>query len=68
MLPERGYTVQPHAMAQANIRILPSVGARTKARQSLIDRQPFPNHFATFTEATTAARGAGPEFEVVVSS
>lgn len=65
---DKPYTVQPHALAQANIRILPTLGARAVARQSMIDRQPFPNHFATYTEAKAAATKAGPEFEVVVQS
>lgn len=65
---EKSYTVQPCRLAHDDIRLLPTIGARTKARQSLVDRQPFPMHFATYTDAERAARKAGPEFEVVVQS
>ncbi len=65
---ETPYLVQVADTAHLRVRQLPDLQQRTKARQSLINRQPFPARFATYSEAETAARKAGPEFEVVVQS
>lgn len=65
---DKPYAVRVRPEAHTTVRKLPNIGERTKARQSLIDRLPFPGSFATYGEAQLAAKKAGPEFEVVVQS
>lgn len=65
---ETPYLVRPTDAAVLSAARQPTLGARTEARQMLIDRTPFPARFATYAEAKTAADKAGPEFEVVVQS
>lgn len=65
---DKPFVVRPRPAAHAEIRALPSITERAKARQSLIDRTPFPGRFASRAVALEVATDAGPEFEVVVQS